>query len=766
MQLARFKQFLKELRESEQIFEATKSMAIYRYYLGKWYDEGDRILNESDIVKKLSLSLSKKSHWRERNSCETFFPVLGLNAVIMLTFLSPPRKQTREKKDKVIKNCLQHSNDAFDATHDNLTGLLNIQSFDREFVSQISSINIGRQLSASAESISEKRPESGVATLVLDLDYFKQVNDSYGHDYGDIVLMCLARRLENELERIKQEEKNDLEYCLGRSGGEEFIIGVSGISMTATKSLAESLRRTVGSEVLPTSEEWEEFPSEKIPDGLDLPHASERKITVSVGISTVLIPNSLDNLHRIVTNLRREADTALFRAKSGGRNVTRYYPEIRDRYGTVLEHHTETDVVVLDIGTHVGVSPGNEFLVYHPDFTGEKPFVFSDGRTVKRLGSYPRNPCGRLVVFDAQKEISFCRLAEMKGATVFPSGSLVEFMPAGTISHLITRDPVVQPVKTPILSKPEKLEKVIEKAVDKDLNPLCIVFVLDDIEIIERTRGTAFVNQSLANLYTTIKEVFPDSFDISQIDPDKLAVVSIVSDTDNTNDLIQLVIDKATTVCSNLVNFGAGAFIDRDSNIEGDSSALDSKKALQYAIYAATKESREYNRIVLFSPETASNIVSIFRRRQKCKEGLANYFVFKELGITYAHLENQGALCALEMENPDRDLALKLMKGAFDLIPDDPTFKANLATIELDTGNEARAHELFTEIDKKHSDYVLGDVYFPAKALAAYHIYNKFPETVDRDVLIQFLMKAQEARLPINAEYTEQDINDALESLQ
>jgi len=764
MQLARFKQFLKELRESDQISEATKSMAIYRYYLGKWYDEDDTILHESDIVKKLDLIMDRKSHWRERNSCETFFPIMSLNAVIMLTFVSPPRKQTRERKDKVIINCLQHSNDAFDATHDNLTGLLNIRSFDREFISQINSINIGRQLSA--ESISEKRPESGVATLVLDLDYFKQVNDSYGHDYGDIVLMCLAWRLENELERIKQKEEIDLEYCLGRSGGEEFIIGVSGVSVTATKSLAESLLHTIGSEVLPTSEEWEEIPSEKKPDGLNLPHTSERKITVSIGISTVLIPNSLDDLHRIVTNLRREADTALYRAKSGGRNLTRYYPEIRDSYGTVLEHHTATDVVVLDIGTHVGVSPGNEFLVYHPDFTGEKPFVFSDGRTVKRLGSYPRNPCGRLVVFEAQKEISFCRIAETKGATIFPSGSLLEFMPAGTISHLITHDPVVQPVKTPILSKPEKLEKVIEKAVDRDLNPLCIVFVLDDIEIIERTRGTAFVNQSLANLYTTIKEVFPNSLDISQIDPNKLAVVSMVDDIDNTHNLIQQVIDKATTICANLVIFGAGAFINRVSEIEGDSSTLDSKKALQYAIYAATKESREYNRIEVFSPETASNIVSSFRRRQKFNDGLANYYVFKKLGVTYANLENHGALCALEMENSDRDLALKLMKGALNLMPDDPTFIANLATIELDTGNEVRAHELFTEIEQKHSDYVLGDIYFPAKALAAYHMYNKSPGSVDQDVLIQLLMKAQESPLPINAEYTHQDINDALESLQ
>ncbi len=124
------------------------------------------------------------------------------------------------------------------------------------------------------------------SVLLIDLDHFKMVNDNFGHDMGDRVLSAFADRARAAL------RPGDL---FGRIGGEEFAALLIGPSADLAFVIAERLRRSV--ETI------------KISAG-----RNDLAVSVSVGVATA--PRS----RRPLGDMLREADRALYRAKSGGRN--------------------------------------------------------------------------------------------------------------------------------------------------------------------------------------------------------------------------------------------------------------------------------------------------------------------------------------------------------------------------------------------------------------------------------------------------------------
>ena len=83
-----------------------------------------------------------------------------------------------------------------------------------------------------------QRPRNGlpVAVLFLDLDFFKAINDSYGHAAGDACLAAVVRPIQAEL------RQSDV---IGRYGGEEFIVVLSGADAAAAELIAERIRLRV-----------------------------------------------------------------------------------------------------------------------------------------------------------------------------------------------------------------------------------------------------------------------------------------------------------------------------------------------------------------------------------------------------------------------------------------------------------------------------------------------------------------------------------------
>ncbi len=158
------------------------------------------------------------------------------------------------------------------ATHDGLTGLYN----HRYFYTLLE-----------REVMRSKRYEHNISLLLIDIDHFKNVNDTYGHRAGDTILHDLSERL------IKRVRGSDT-VC--RYGGEEITVILPETDTDSAKSIAEGLRIMI---------EQKDF---EIKDGRYVP------ITVSIGLSSY--PDHAQEIADIVSN----ADTALYEAKESGRN--------------------------------------------------------------------------------------------------------------------------------------------------------------------------------------------------------------------------------------------------------------------------------------------------------------------------------------------------------------------------------------------------------------------------------------------------------------
>ena len=161
----------------------------------------------------------------------------------------------------------------FQATHDALTGIWN-----RGALLDL----LNRELERAARS------QTFTGVLMLDLDHFKNVNDTYGHLAGDVVLKEVARRISHVVRPY------DL---VGRYGGEEFLVVLPGCDMNQVQQSAERIRSLVAS-------------------GPVLAASSEICVTISIG-AAVATPGMTAEKEILLT-----ADSAMYRAKNTGRNQT------------------------------------------------------------------------------------------------------------------------------------------------------------------------------------------------------------------------------------------------------------------------------------------------------------------------------------------------------------------------------------------------------------------------------------------------------------
>jgi two-component system cell cycle response regulator len=167
----------------------------------------------------------------------------------------------------------------------------NVQlSLEMAITDQLTGLHNRRYMSRHLNTLIDNAKKSGkpIAFLILDIDYFKAVNDSHGHDMGDEVLREFAKRISANVRGI------DL-AC--RYGGEEFVVVMPDTDMELACTVAERLRRSV---------EEAPFNISRAPHGLN--------ITISIGIAGSEGPDDSAEalLHR--------ADQALYRAKRDGRN--------------------------------------------------------------------------------------------------------------------------------------------------------------------------------------------------------------------------------------------------------------------------------------------------------------------------------------------------------------------------------------------------------------------------------------------------------------
>jgi diguanylate cyclase (GGDEF)-like protein len=173
----------------------------------------------------------------------------------------------RTEADEIKKKAVELE---FESVRDKLTGLFNRKAYDQKILESIGNLN---------------RHNVSSSLMVCDIDYFKNVNDAFGHKVGDLVLKKLAKLLNEKM------RSNDF---IARYGGEEFVIILSHTQLKEAKKAGESLRAYIDKSIF-------SYKDQEIP------------VTISIGISAVRKDDDCFTVFE-------RADTALYLAKKSGRN--------------------------------------------------------------------------------------------------------------------------------------------------------------------------------------------------------------------------------------------------------------------------------------------------------------------------------------------------------------------------------------------------------------------------------------------------------------
>ncbi|WP_020656126.1 sensor domain-containing diguanylate cyclase [Massilia niastensis] len=193
----------------------------------------------------------------------------SVDSLVGFMFDITARKQA---EDKILQ--LQRELEIL-SYRDSLTGVANRRMFDTLYPVEW----------AKARAIGEP-----LSLVVIDIDYFKQYNDHYGHVQGDDCLRRVAQALDAGASRSR-------DLC-ARLGGEEFVLLLPGTDGEAARNVAERCRKLLGHE--------------------EIPHARSgvgRQVTVSMGVGTI-VPGAQDDPQVFLDRI----DRRLYQAKSAGRD--------------------------------------------------------------------------------------------------------------------------------------------------------------------------------------------------------------------------------------------------------------------------------------------------------------------------------------------------------------------------------------------------------------------------------------------------------------
>ncbi len=225
--------------------------------------------------------------------------VSGLNAGRLTILDEADQPLTERASQRMLQN--MHNQLAYQATHDALTGLMNRKEYERRVEQAV---------------IQAETSDVEHAVLFFDLDQFKIINNTSGHDAGDELLRSLVPRLRHELRGTRS--------ILARLGGDEFGVLLERCSKDEALALAQSLRKSIGDFRF----EW-----------------GDREYAVTASMGFVAFRND----GREAATLMQQADQACYAAKDGGRNRVQVFEvgdkELAARRG-VMEWVSEVDRVL------------------------------------------------------------------------------------------------------------------------------------------------------------------------------------------------------------------------------------------------------------------------------------------------------------------------------------------------------------------------------------------------------------------------------------
>lgn len=238
------------------------------------------------------------------------YPVAGAYDNIVGYLSLEHRQQFNDMESLIISSILSISHNFHSLLEENqqdkLTGLLNRKTFE-ENVGKIQDIIYAIEPpNFNGKERRARELNDSFWLAIMDIDHFKQINDNYGHIYGDEVLLLVARMMQ------KSFRSSDL---LFRFGGEEFVVILRSQKKDDAKKVLERFRKAVESFQFPRIE----------------------SVTISVGAT------KLDHKHAVPPEIVGRADQALYYAKAKGRNQLHFYEDLVEK-GEIIEKIDEGSI--------------------------------------------------------------------------------------------------------------------------------------------------------------------------------------------------------------------------------------------------------------------------------------------------------------------------------------------------------------------------------------------------------------------------------------
>lgn len=292
--------------ESVRLFDVIKRGDQYRVILSAW-NEGEKLhfndealtderLVTIDVDSVLGKAISAKGGCHcsmQHGGYECCIPVLMNEEPVSLFEIRSPKPFADEVMAiatgvvAVYRNYLALLEDS---QRDTLTSLLNRKTFDEGFAVFLTSAI--RSDLASRENLDDRRSHKDDShwLAVMDIDHFKRVNDTFGHLYGDEVLILMANLMRSSFRHGDR---------LYRFGGEEFVVLMRGVNFVDARRRLDAFREKVEQHVFP----------------------QVGQVTISIGFTSVTSTS-------MPSEVLGDADEALYYAKEHGRNQVCCYGEL------------------------------------------------------------------------------------------------------------------------------------------------------------------------------------------------------------------------------------------------------------------------------------------------------------------------------------------------------------------------------------------------------------------------------------------------------